>query len=588
MLDDKLILDLKSSIEELKRFLSLTNDKNRKNSSIINKKANILSTIVNNFYQILSYLFLSGQKYWDFISKHVNGPVTTFCQIYENSADENEIEDFEKKGKNWILINILENSFLEYMKLIIKYIELNNEENIKNDLSTYKKDILFILEELNNLKFNNNIINEDHQNYLKHIKNNGQMNKTSYKSFSIEPIINNETSGFNNEEEEDLLDFIKLDIEKYIPKDGKGFKKENKPEEFEFKKFADLIPCITENFYNFAPKVKSEIKIREEEINSNIILDSVNNEEFQFKDMRRNSGLLLNTDVQFTNLPSDELYDVQRNNYAKNDLFKYNKKEKKMSNSHLLYINLFYKKEKYYKFYKKTTHEKNITLKMQNYQCFICLKKFTYILGFPIEPVYWCSYYTRYVCKNCISNDFSIIPQLIIKEWCFEKFPISKKAKALIQSWYDKPIIYLEKKNKDELFTHIPNSALRLKKDIRNIFDYMKCEDPFDFLDRTIPDCKYIVLKEYIFSLRDLNDIYNKTFTNKLKKIKEIFVKHITEECLQCKYDGHICNFCRSEEKIYFYNSEKVKYLKKYNYCYHKDCYDQNLAHDDYISLISS
>ena len=314
MLDDKLILDLKSSIEELKRFLSLTNDKNRKNSSIINKKANILSTIVNTFYQILSYLFLSGQKYWDFISKHVNGPVTTFCQIYENSADENEIEDFEKKGKNWILINILENSFLEYMKLIIKYIELNNEENIKKDLSTYKKDILFILEELNNLKFNNNIINEDHQNYLKHIKNNGQMNKTSYKSFSIEPIINNETSGFNNEEEEDLLDFLKLDIEKYIPKDGKGFKKENKPEEFEFKKFADLIPCITENFYNFAPKVKSEIKIREEEINSNIILDSVNNEEFQFKDMRRNSGLLLNTDVQFTNLPSDELYDVQRNN----------------------------------------------------------------------------------------------------------------------------------------------------------------------------------------------------------------------------------------------------------------------------------
>ena len=144
MSEEKLILDLKSSIEDLKRFLSLTNDKNRKNSSIINKKADILSKIVNNFYQILSYLFLGGQKYWDFISKHVNGPVTTFCQIYENSSDENEIEDFEKKGKNWILINILENSFLEYMKLIIKYIELNNEENIKNDLSTYKKDILFI------------------------------------------------------------------------------------------------------------------------------------------------------------------------------------------------------------------------------------------------------------------------------------------------------------------------------------------------------------------------------------------------------------------------------------------------------------
>ena len=111
----------------------------------------------------------------------------------------------------------------------------------------------------------------------------------------------------------------------------------------------------------------------------------------------------------------------------------------------------------------------------------------------------------------------------------------------------------------------------------------MKCKDAFDFLDKNIPDCEYIVLKEYIFSLKDLLDINNKTFINKLKKIKEIFVRHIREECLECKYDGNICGYCMSEEKIYFYNSEEVIYCKCKN-CFHKECYEQNYGHNCHVN----
>ncbi len=581
MLDEKLISELQLSLEELDQLFSFKNEKSKKNSSIKSKKENTIASIVNYFYEILSYFFLSGQNYWDFISKHINGPVTTFCLIYENSFDESEIEDFEKQGKYWILIHILENSFLEYMKLIIKHLEISNNENAQKNLGIYKKDILNILEKLNNFKFNNNINNEVHHNYLKYLKDCGQNNQTENQIFSIDPILRVETSIIFNEEEDDIKDFMK-DFEKYEPKSNKGIRRNNEPEEFEFTKFADFRPNIDENFYNFTPKVKSEIKVEQDEINSNIILDSVNNEEFQFKDLRKDSGLKLNNDTKFRNLPSDELYDIQEHNYAKDDVFKYNKKEKKISNSHLWYINNFYKKAKYYKFYLRNSHNKNITLKKQNYQCFICYKKFNIIFGFPLEPIHWCSYYMRFVCKNCIANEFSIIPQLILSDWCFEKFPISKKAKAFIQSWYDKPIIYLKEK-KDELLKYIPSSVLRLKKEIHKIFDYMKCKDAFDFLDNNIPDCEYIVLKEYIFSLKDLLDINNKTFINKLKKIKEIFVRHIREECLECKYDGNICGYCMSEEKIYFYNSEEVVYCKCKN-CFHKECYEQNYGHNCHVN----
>ena len=266
MLDEKLISELQLSLEELDQLFSFKNEKSKKNSSIKSKKENTIASIVNYFYEILSYFFLSGQNYWDFISKHINGPVTTFCLIYENSFDESEIEDFEKQG--------------------------------------YKKDILNILEKLNNFKFNNNINNEVHHNYLKYLKDCGQNNQAENQIFSIDPILRVETSIIFNEEEDDIKDFMK-DFEKYEPKSNKGIRRNNEPEEFEFTKFADFRPNIDENFYNFTPKVKSEIKVEQDEINSNIILDSVNNEEFQFKDLRKDSGLKLNNDTKFRNLPSE-------------------------------------------------------------------------------------------------------------------------------------------------------------------------------------------------------------------------------------------------------------------------------------------
>ena len=566
MSDEKLISELTLAFEELKQLVLLTEDKSNMTSITETKKSNLIFTIVNYFYEILSNFFQGGKNYWKFISKHVNGPIITFCKIYENidiNEKENEIEDYERKGKYWIFFNILENSFLDSMKHIIDYFEENfkkNDDNKEKNLIKYKKEILLILKELNNFQFNN-IINEDYENYRIYLKQNEPTKQSENKAFNDNesPIL--KSSKFDYDEyQSDAYKDIKLLLETNIVKTNQM----KKPEEFDSKKYADFAPSIVDNFYNFFPKGKS-INIPSED--SNVIID-----DFPFnKEQRRSSGLILSTEVQYRNLPSDELYGIQGNNYKKNDIFIYNKKEKKISNSLLLYINYFYKKAKYYKFFVRNANEQSISLKQQNYQCFICYKKFSTFLGFPIEPVFWCSYFMRYVCKNCISNDYSIIPQLILNEWCFNKCSISKRALNFIKLWYDKPIIYLKKK--DELLKNIPESVLKLKKELRNIFNYMKCEDVFNFLDKNIPDFKYIVLKEYIFSLKDLIEIHNRTFIKKLKNIKNIFIRHLKEECLLCKYEGHICLICQNEERIYFYDSEKVIYCKKCKKCFHRNCF---------------
>ena len=566
MSDEKLISELTLAFEELKQLVLLTEDKSNMSSITETKKSNLIFTIVNYFYEILSNFFQGGKNYWKFISKHVNGPIITFCKIYETfdvNELENEIEDYERKGKYWIFFNILENSFLDSMKHIIDYFEENykkNDDNKEINLIKYKKEILLILKELNNFQFNN-IINEDYENYRIYLKQNEPTKQNENKAFNDNesPIL--KSSKFDYDEyQSDAYKDIKLLLETNIVKTNQM----KKPEEFDSKKYADFAPSIVDNFYNFFPKGKS-INIPSED--SNVIID-----DFPFnKEQRRSSGLILNTEAQYRNLPSDELYGIQGNNYKKNDKFIYNKKEKKISNSLLLYINYFYKKAKYYKFFVRNANEQSISLKQQNYQCFICYKKFSTFLGFPIEPVFWCSYFMRYVCKNCISNDYSIIPQLILNEWCFDKCSISKRALNFIKLWYDKPIIYLKKK--DELLKNIPESVLKLKKELRNIFNYMKCEDVFNFLDKNIPDFKYIVLKECIFSLKDLIEIHNRTFIKKLKNIKNIFIRHLKEECLLCKYEGHICLICQNEERIYFYDSEKVIYCKKCKKCFHRNCF---------------
>ena len=566
MSDEKLISELTLAFEELKQLVLLTEDKSNMSSITETKKSNLIFTIVNYFYEILSNFFQGGKNYWKFISKHVNGPIITFCKIYETfdvNELENEIEDYERKGKYWIFFNILENSFLDSMKHIIDYFEENykkNDDNKEINLIKYKKEILLILKELNNFQFNN-IINEDYENYRIYLKQNEPTKQNENKAFNDNesPIL--KSSKFDYDEyQSDAYKDIKLLLETNIVKTNQM----KKPEEFDSKKYADFAPSIVDNFYNFFPKGKS-INIPSED--SNVIID-----DFPFnKEQRRSSGLILSTEVQYRNLPSDELYGIQGNNYKKNDIFIYNKKEKKISNSLLLYINYFYKKAKYYKFFVRNANEQSISLKQQNYQCFICYKKFSTFLGFPIEPIFWCSYFMRYVCKNCISNDYSIIPQLILNEWCFDKCSISKRALNFIKLWYDKPIIYLKKK--DELLKNIPESVLKLKKELRNIFNYMKCEDVFNFLDKNIPDFKYIVLNEYIFSLKDLIEIHNRTFIKKLKNIKNIFIRHLKEECLLCKYEGHICLICQNEERIYFYDSEKVIYCKKCKKCFHRNCF---------------
>ena len=629
MESNEIIFKLTNTIKQLKQLHTTSLGVSKERASELEKKESVLITkLVGCFHEIFSDNFIQKNEevksnkenkssYWSFISKHFNSPVTKFCIIFEKSESNNESgNQILQKEKNWIRFSILEKSFSDSINEIYK--QGLDEMYYQKDaiIRKYKSEIINILKELQEIQFIN-ILSKDYEKYLDFLKK-GQ-NKPDNKDDNFEndlkiyqsPIINKRMTkrgsiifnGFflnsnfdsdisnlmqqneflGDDDYKDLLNCDFGDSSSLIPICEENNEENDK--KFTFQKFADFAPSIVDNFYTFIfnKEENEKDKINEEEKNAifNSINDIIVNEEelnsskHNEKELKNKPGLELNPKISKC-LPTDNLYEINEKTltkeYNKNDKLTYNKKKRPISNCLLLYLNKYYQKAPYHKFFKHNLYNRPISLKHQNYQCYICHKNFSMFLGIPIGQVFWCSYYMRFVCKDCIDEEYFIIPYFVLKKWSFEKFSVSKKAKNTLMYWYDKPIIYLKKS--DKLIRKIPqlNLVIELKKSINNILDFMKCENKFKFVEEALGEYEYLALKEYIFSLRDLVEINNKVFYKKLVKFKNKFVKHLSGECSQCFFEGEICNKCGYDEKIFFYDFENVFYCKTCKKSFHRKC----------------
>ena len=138
----------------------------------------------------------------------------------------------------------------------------------------------------------------------------------------------------------------------------------------------------------------------------------------------------------------------------------------------------------------------------------------------------------RFICQDCVSDEFSIVPAFILKYWNFKKFQISNSAKELLTLWYDKPVIHIKQNDHIIKESSLLHSAIVLKRKIHKIFDLMKCDNSESFVFNTLKEYKYLVLRETLFSLKDLVDIYEFRLIKKLKDFLLKFEDHILKECV--------------------------------------------------------
>ena len=596
--DNTIIKKLKECITKLKKL--------KEKSEIIEeiKKEELESSyvhdIVDYFDIILSNNFIIkndvpnelNNYYYSFIIKHFNTPLIRFFIVYNESLSSvftnNSVSVNNSYEKNWIFLSLLENSFSDFISEIYKQ-NLDKKYYGENAiLRKYKSDIKEILKELKYTEFKY-IKSPDFDKYMKFLEEQSISSANEYFAANTESQISG--GGYIFSTFSDMSILKKFDVKK---------KAEENIEDYELQILTDFSNTINNNFYTFISPQKEKVKKQsnnkllisnkisknsesnnlinniessqvEDEANSNSNESNSDSEE----DPNIESGLILNP-VHYHHLPTDNLYQVKNKpltrEYNDKDELIYDKKLTPMTNSHLLYLNSFYRKALYHKFFKNNLHQNHISLKSQNFQCFICLKKFNTFMGkIPLESIYWCSYYMRFVCKECIEKEYSIIPYFILANWSFEKFSISKNAKLILEKWYDKPVICFKK---DEgLIKAIPslNQIVQIKITINYIFDKLKCDKKKEFVEKTLGEYQYLALKEIIFSIRDLVEINNKIFFKKINGFLNEFIRHTSGDCEKCKIEGSNCK-CGSEEKLFLYDYKNVFYCPLCDICYHKKC----------------
>ena len=596
--DNNIIKKLKECITKLKKL--------KEKSDIIEEikkeelETSLVHDIVDYFDIILSNNFIIkndvpnelNNYYYSFIIKHFNTPLIRFFIVYNESLSsvftKNSVSVNNSSEKNWIFLSLLENSFSDFISEIYKQ-NLDKKYYGENAiLRKYKSDIKEILKELKYTEFKY-IKSPDFDKYMKFLEEQSISSANEYFAANTESQISG--GGYIFSTFSDMSILKKFDVKK---------KTEENIEDYELQILTDFSNTINNNFYTFISPQKEKVKKQsnnkllisnkisknsesnnlinniessqiEDDANSNSNESNSDSEE----DPNIESGLILNP-VHYHHLPTDNLYQVKNKpltrEYNEKDELIYDKKLTPMTNSHLLYLNSFYRKALYHKFFKNNLHQNHISLKSQNFQCFICLKKFNTFMGkIPLESIYWCSYYMRFVCKDCIEKEYSIIPYFILANWSFEKFSISKNAKLILEKWYDKPVICFKK---DEgLIKAIPslNQIVQIKITINYIFDKLKCDKKKEFVEKTLGEYQYLALKEIIFSIRDLVEINNKIFFKKINGFLNEFIRHTSGDCEKCKIEGSNCK-CGSEEKLFLYDYKNVFYCPLCDICYHKKC----------------
>ena len=542
-----------------------------KNSLIIIKKNEIL-----NLTKKLKSIHLIEMEIFDDYLKFKNNLIKQQPFKIKEEPDEEELFLSPFHGSK----EIDKNYFFANLEPIGKKTSSNNFYSMFFSKSSIKDETEFLKNNNNNINYGNNIGLEsiflamDDDNHV-------EDNNNKERKPTIEKINNNNTNNNNNNNYDN------------IKNKGNNFFNPPEREIFKINKICDFnANNIIFNFYNFENVINdnnkferkkssffdksklAEVKIENNEKISKYEL-KLNPPKNNFYPLDKNYTILNDNNNSNNNNNSIENINNSNNNkiITKFDIVKFKNKDIHLTNSILYYLNNFYHKKLFFKFSTNNSNKKPISIENQNYQCYFCKKVFKYFFGLiPRENIYWCSYYLKYICEDCLSEEFSVIPDFILKNWNFKKYPISKKAKKILEEWYEKPVIYITKKdqickNNNELY-----QAILLKKKIHIIFDLMKCEEKENIIKQILGKYDYLVLRENFFSLRDLVEINEMIFFDKISEFEKKLENHILLECNKCHYEGGKCLMCEMNEKLYAFDVENVIYCNKCKLLFHKNC----------------
>ncbi|PAV65466.1 hypothetical protein WR25_26926 [Diploscapter pachys] len=193
----------------------------------------------------------------------------------------------------------------------------------------------------------------------------------------------------------------------------------------------------------------------------------------------------------------------------------------------------------------------------QDYHCAEC--------GIKIEKAMWkrmrlCEYYGKMYCQICHRGSKSTIPSKILHQWNFSEYPVSDRAFRFLTEAKDQPVIHIgtlapQLISKIRVLKH----AILLRKKIAILWEFI---DSCPLAEETVTKngnlqtmfvslAKHLIMEIDLFSLSDLQSVYNKNMATLLEPIVYYGKCHI-ETCQECIRRLPSCILCADRSDALF------------------------------------
>ncbi|CAP32120.2 Protein CBG13311 [Caenorhabditis briggsae] len=195
-------------------------------------------------------------------------------------------------------------------------------------------------------------------------------------------------------------------------------------------------------------------------------------------------------------------------------------------------------------------------LESQQWKCAACRQSLhTHNINDKDTCPKFCDYYGLFFCSLCHGGEKSIIPSRAITQWNFAEHPVSDRAIRFLRAVRETPVFKVRDLPGDLLKK---NKALRAVVELRQKLKHMEgfikvriiCLDAsnqvFEFgnLSTMFANMdRYLLENDDLFSLNDLQRVYNKDLISLLEPLAKRGREHILH-CKRCRLQAPVCVRC--------------------------------------------
>ena len=196
----------------------------------------------------------------------------------------------------------------------------------------------------------------------------------------------------------------------------------------------------------------------------------------------------------------------------------------------------------------------------------------------------WCDYARAYYCGACHRSDTHVIIARVLKDWDFVPRPVSIPAVMFLRDNQTQPLFSISNdlspgaRAKVGKALVLVTSARRRAALLRDYvvqcpnFPNSRCQEEDRIAAVTLATRSHLLGDDDTVSLQDLVEMQNGALLKFLDATAEPWAHHVLHKCRLCHDKGHCCEICRSEERLFPWDEDRISKCEHCGAISHQRC----------------